>query len=109
MIGYDENRLTVLRSSEGNRRCCCALPPYCANSPRRLLLKAYMTTQKLVLSRKVLFAISITALVGGVVFLLPQSKANSTLPDVAVRDAKRISDLQQVQGELELYFYECGY
>ena len=65
-----------------------------------------MTIQKLVRIRKVLFALSITALVGGVIFLLPRTRANF---DPATRDATRISDLQQVQKYLQTYFNRCGY
>jgi hypothetical protein len=46
-------------------------------------------------------------LFGGIVLFLHHTQATS--PTVATRDAKRISDLQQVQSELENYFNKCGY
>lgn len=91
-----------------------------------------MKTQKFSLTHKLALLLAAILFVGGVVFFLHQTQANSDLPignsvaannaalapaalavsaptDVASRDAKRISDLKQVQSELEIYFAQCGF
>ena len=62
--------------------------------------KKYLSSPQLYLS-----AISILLLTGAV-FLLHQSQASDT---PAARDAKRLSDLAQIQSDLEIYFNKCGY
>jgi hypothetical protein len=81
-----------------------------------------MTTRRFLSNQALLFLVVSILLVGGIVFVLHHTQADSALPDnhaiglsvsapstIASRDAKRINDLKQMQGELELYFYECGY
>ena len=92
-----------------------------------LILLIYMTTKQLLSDRKILLIMAAVLFFGGVVFFLHHTQANSDLPtgnntvvatsaspvsaptDAAGRDAKRISDLKQVQSELEIYFDQCGF
>jgi hypothetical protein len=49
----------------------------------------------------------VLVLAGGIIFFLHHAQAD--LSTVSGRDASRISDLQQVQTQLEAYFNKCGY
>jgi hypothetical protein len=66
-----------------------------------------MTLRRFLLSHKISFVVSSLLLLGGIVLFLHHTQATSST--VATRDAKRISDLQQVQNQLEMYFNKCGY
>jgi hypothetical protein len=92
-----------------------------------------MKMQVFSLTNKVALHVAVILFVGGVIFFyLPHTQANSDPPagngtaennaavtpsalagsvptDVATRDAQRISDLKQIQRDLELYFNECAY
>jgi hypothetical protein len=70
--------------------------------------------EKFSLTHKIGSAAAAALVLGGVIFFLNRTQANSDLPvsistDIASRDAQRIDDLQQVRKALEFYFYECGY
>jgi len=70
-----------------------------------------MVVKQFLVAHKFVFLAGGLCLLSGIGFFLHQPQVNSApIPsDIASRDAKRITDLKQVQNELELYFYECGY
>jgi hypothetical protein len=76
-----------------------------------LLLLTHMATRQLLPNKKFLLAVASVIVFGGVVFFLHHTQANSdSAPtDVATRDAQRISDLKQIQSELNIYDDKCGY
>lgn len=67
--------------------------------------------QRFLPNQKILFLATSILLLGGIVFFLQQAqvKSASTPSDIAGRDAKRISDLNQIQSALTIYFNKCGY
>jgi hypothetical protein len=70
-----------------------------------------MTTQRFLSNQTIVFLAISMVLLSGTVFFWHQAQVNSApVPsDIASRDAKRISDLKQVQQDLQTYFNRCGY
>ncbi len=70
-----------------------------------------MMLRRFLPNQKVFFLATSILLLGGIIFFLQQAQVNSasTPSDIAGRDAKRISDLNQIQSALAAYFNKCGY
>jgi hypothetical protein len=66
-----------------------------------------MKKQALSLTNKVAFLVTAILFFGSAALFLPPTHANSST--IAIRDATRISDLTQMQNDMQLYYNKCGY
>jgi hypothetical protein len=82
------------------------------NSPLReifhFLLLVLMKPQTFSSTHKFALLVATILFFGGVVFFLHHTQSSAPT-DAASRDVQRISDLRQIQKELEVYFDKCGY